>query len=155
VGRNVTSARLHPSVNLKEDAAEAIFGVWNRPETSGRRHEDVVVPLKLQREGASPRRTAAEAATDMAMSRSSSWKEHRLANRLVCDGNEYSVDLVARKATGVEGWKMTVIYLPRGNGSEVKIDLPNAASTADVRRVERELEGADERLVAMFRASRQ
>ena len=82
----------------------------------------------------------------MAMSRSSSWKEHRLANRLSCGGSEYSVDLVARKATGVEGWKMTLIYLPRGEGAEVKVDLPNAASTADVRRVVRELEGASNRL---------
>ena len=42
------------------------------------------------------------------------------------------MDLVARKATGVEGWKMTLVYLPRESGSEVKVDLPNAASTADV-----------------------
>ena len=82
----------------------------------------------------------------MAMSRSSSWKEHRLANRLACNGTEYSVDLVARKATGVEGWKMTLVYLPRGEGTEIKVDLPNAASTAEVRRIVRELEGANERL---------
>jgi hypothetical protein len=82
----------------------------------------------------------------MAMSRSSSWKEHRLANRLTCGDAEYSVDLVARKATGVEGWKMTLIFLPRGAGAEVKVDLPNAVSTADVRRVVRELDGAIDRL---------
>lgn len=82
----------------------------------------------------------------MAMSRSSSWKEHRLANRLECGGVEYSVDLVARKATGVEGWKMTMVYLPREAGEEIKVELPNAASTAEVRRLVRELEGADDRL---------
>ena len=87
----------------------------------------------------------------MALSRSSSWKEHRLANRLEVDGVEYSVDLVARKATGVEGWKMTVVYLPRDAGAEVKVDLPNAASTADVRRTVTELEGADERLRELCR----
>ncbi|CAN5693387.1 hypothetical protein BH23GEM6_BH23GEM6_28090 [soil metagenome] len=87
----------------------------------------------------------------MAMSRSSSWKEHRLANRLECDGREYSVDLVARKATGVEGWKMTVVYLPRESGSEIKMELPNAASTADVRRTVKELEGADDRLRELCR----
>lgn len=87
----------------------------------------------------------------MAMSRSSSWKEHRLANRLECDGSEYSVDLVARKATGVEGWKMTVVFLPRDAGSEVKAELPNAASTAEVRRVVRELEGAEIRLQELCR----
>ncbi|HET7276300.1 MAG TPA: hypothetical protein VFI91_14115 [Longimicrobiaceae bacterium] len=84
------------------------------------------------------------------MSRSSSWKEHRLANKLECAGTEYSVDLVARKATGVEGWKISLIYLPRDSGNEVKIDMPNAASTADVRRLVRELEGADERLKDIF-----
>jgi hypothetical protein len=85
----------------------------------------------------------------MAMSRSSSWKEHRLANRLNCDGVEYSVDLVARKATGVEGWKMTLIFLPRESAVEVKVELPNAASTADVRRAVRELEGAEGKLRAL------
>jgi hypothetical protein len=90
----------------------------------------------------------------MALSRSSSWKEHRLANRLEVDGLEYSVDLVARKATGVEGWKMTVVFLPREAGDEVKVELPNAASTADVRRAVTELEGADERLREMCRQSR-
>jgi hypothetical protein len=88
----------------------------------------------------------------MAMSRSSSWKEHRLANRLECDGAEFSVDLVARKATGVEGWKMTLVYLPRGEGGEVKVELPNAASTADVRRLVKELEGADDRLRSMYQS---
>lgn len=82
----------------------------------------------------------------MAMSRSSSWKEHRLANRLECEGVEYSADLVARKATGVEGWKMTLVFLPRSGGAERTVELPNAASTADVRRVVRELEGAEEEL---------
>jgi len=86
----------------------------------------------------------------MALSRSSSWKEHRLANRLECDGTEYSVDLVARKATGVEGWKVTVVFLPREAGSEVKAELPNAASTAEVRRLVTELEGREERLREML-----
>jgi len=89
----------------------------------------------------------------MALSRSSSWKEHRLADRLECDGVEYSVDLVARKATGVEGWKVTVVFLPREEGEEVKADLPNASSTAEVRRVVSELEGAEERLREICRAA--
>jgi hypothetical protein len=87
----------------------------------------------------------------MALSRSSSWKEHRLANRLEIGGREFSVDLVARKATGVEGWKVTVVFLPREEGgSEVKADLPNAASTAEVRRLVTELEGQDARLREIF-----
>lgn len=90
----------------------------------------------------------------MALSRSSSWKEHRLSNRLECDGAEYSVDLVARKATGVEGWKVTLVFLPRSESNEVKLDMPNAASTAEVRRRVTELEGADERLRAFFAEAR-
>lgn len=87
----------------------------------------------------------------MALSRSSSWKEHRLANRLEVDGAEYSVDLVARKATGVEGWKVTVVFLPRASGGEeVKADLPNASSTAEVRRLVTELEGNETRLREIF-----
>jgi hypothetical protein len=82
----------------------------------------------------------------MALSRSSPWKEHRLASRLTVDGTEYAVDLVARKATGVEGWKVSLVYLPRGEGSVVEVVLPNAASTAEVRRRVNELEGADDRL---------
>jgi hypothetical protein len=89
----------------------------------------------------------------MALSRSSSWKEHRLANRLEVDGTEYSVDLVARKATGVEGWKMTVVFLPRAAGAEVKVELPNAASTAEVRRTVTELEGAEDRLRELCRGA--
>ena len=89
----------------------------------------------------------------MALSRSSSWKEHRLASRLEVDGREYSVDLVARKATGVEGWKVTVVFLPRDGGGEVKADLPNAASTAEVRRLVTELEGAEARLRDLYRTA--
>jgi hypothetical protein len=92
--------------------------------------------------------TSAQRGTDldMALSRSSSWKEHRLADRLEHGGINYSVDLVARKATGVEGWKVTLVYLPRGDGDEVKVELPNAASTAEVRRLVTELQGAEPRL---------
>ena len=87
----------------------------------------------------------------MALSRSSSWKEHRLADRLECGGGTFSVDLVARKATGVEGWRMTVVFLPREDGArEVKVELPNAASTADVRRKVTELEGNAEALRGLF-----
>ena len=89
----------------------------------------------------------------MALSRSSSWKEHRLADRLEIEGGEYTVDLVARKATGVEGWKVTVVFLPRDGGREVKAHLPNAASPAEVRRLVGELEGADARLRELFQGA--
>lgn len=87
----------------------------------------------------------------MAMSRSSSWKEHRLTNSLDAEGLIYQVDLVARKATGVNGWKMTLVYLPTTQSRETEVELPNAASTADVRRVVLELDGADDKLRELLR----
>lgn len=90
----------------------------------------------------------------MALTRSSSWKEHRLANRLDADGTLYTVDLVARKATGVEGWKVTVVFLPRDGGAEVTAELPNAASTAEVRRLASHLEGADAELLRVLEEAR-
>jgi hypothetical protein len=87
----------------------------------------------------------------MAMSRSSSWREHRLADRLEVNGSVYRVDMVARKATGVEGWRMSLVYLPADSVAEVNVDLPNATSTADVRRVVRELGSADDSLGDLLR----
>jgi hypothetical protein len=60
---------------------------------------------------------------------------------------------VALKASGVEGWKVTVVFLRRDGGAEVKAELPNAASTAEVRRLVGELDGADERLRQLCRAA--
>lgn len=81
-----------------------------------------------------------------------SWKKHRLADDLVVDGRRYTVDLVARKATGVQGYRMTIVYLPRESGEELEAELPNARSTVDVHRTVRELSADPERLVDLARA---
>ena len=80
-----------------------------------------------------------------------SWKKHRLADRLVVDGAEHTVDLVARKGTGVQGYRMTVVFLPRSGGREVEVELPNARSTVDVHRTVRELSADPERLAGLAR----
>ncbi|MGH7459271.1 MAG: hypothetical protein ACREKN_09375 [Longimicrobiaceae bacterium] len=90
----------------------------------------------------------------MAMSRGSSWKEHRLMDRLPAGDAEYAVDLLARKATGVSGWRVTLVYLPRGAGEEVTVELPGAGSTAGVRRLVRELEGEETELRAYLEGRR-
>lgn len=92
----------------------------------------------------------------MALSRSSSWKEHRVAHALDIGGRAYTVDLVARKATGVVGWKVSLVYLPRDGDTsgEVTVDLPNASSTAEVHRLVREFEGNEERLRELFAGAR-
>ena len=80
-----------------------------------------------------------------------SWIEHRLDSDLDVDGRHYTVNLLARKGTGVQGFRVTVVYLPHDGGETVERDLPNAASTADVHRITRELTGDAPRLVTLCR----
>lgn len=80
-----------------------------------------------------------------------SWIEHRLDSDLQVDDRHYTVNLLARKGTGVQGFRVTVVYLPHDGGDAVETDLPNVASTADVHRVTRELTADSERLAALCR----
>lgn len=80
----------------------------------------------------------------------SAWKEHRLADRLEIDGSGYTVQLVARRGTGVQGYRVTVHFIPHEAGAERQAALPNAASTADVHRLARELESDGPRLHELF-----
>ena len=73
-----------------------------------------------------------------------SWIEHRLADALELDGSPYTVNLVARKGTGVQGFRVTLVYIPHEGGRDIEVELPNAATTSDVHRLSRELvEDAD------------
>ncbi|MGH7476323.1 MAG: hypothetical protein ACRELD_08540 [Longimicrobiales bacterium] len=87
-------------------------------------------------------------------SRGKSWLDFRLADRIALDGREYTVELVARRGTGVPGFRMTVVYIPREGGADTVVELPNAASTADVHRVARELSGDVARLESLFADTR-
>ncbi len=84
----------------------------------------------------------------------SAWKEHRLADRLELDGAIYTVQLIARRGTGVQGYRVTVHFIPDNSGAEVQAELPNAASTADVHRLTRELESDPARLAALYHEAR-
>jgi hypothetical protein len=86
--------------------------------------------------------------------RGSSWKAHRLTDRLEVGGMEYTVDLVARRATGVQGYRVTLVYLPRDGGETVEAALPNAASNVDVNRRVRELAGDLDRIRALHGEAR-
>jgi hypothetical protein len=83
-----------------------------------------------------------------------SWIEHRLADALELEGRPYTVNLVARKGTGVQGFRVTVDYIPHDGGELVAAVLPNAASTADVHRVTRELSEQPSRLAELFEEAR-
>jgi hypothetical protein len=82
-----------------------------------------------------------------------SWIEHRLASELRVEGRLYTVNLVARKGTGVQGFRVTVVYIPHEAGPDVEVDLPNAATTADVHRLTRELTEDPGRLGQMLRSA--
>jgi hypothetical protein len=84
----------------------------------------------------------------------SAWKEHRLADHLDVEGAAYTVQLVARRGTGVQGYRVSVHFIPHETGAEVQAQLPNAASTADVHRIARELEADTSRLTSLFKEAR-
>jgi hypothetical protein len=79
-----------------------------------------------------------------------SWIENRLSSDVALDGRHYTVNLLARKGTGVQGFRMTVVYIPHEGGTDVEVDLPNAATTADVHRATRELTEDPARIARMF-----
>lgn len=80
-----------------------------------------------------------------------SWIEHRLADELAVGDARYTVNLLARKGTGVQGFRVTLVYIPHDAGSAVEFDLPNAATTSDVHRVSRDLADRPEELVRLCR----
>ena len=85
-------------------------------------------------------------------SRPRSWIEHRLADELEIEGESYVVELVARRGTGVSGFRVTVVFMPLTAGrSEVAVELEGAKSEAEIHQRVRELAGASERLEALFR----
>ena len=82
-----------------------------------------------------------------------SWIEQRLADDLEIDGVHYIVNLVARKGTGVQGYRVTVDYIPHEGAGGGARELPQAPSTADVHRMSRELADDLPGLVELWRGS--
>lgn len=69
----------------------------------------------------------------------SAWKEQRIADSVVLNGVPYMVQLVARRGTGFQGYRVTLHFIPHEGGDEIQAELENASSTADVHRISREL----------------
>lgn len=86
--------------------------------------------------------------------RGTSWKAHRLLDRLEIEGHAYTVELVARRATGVQGYRVTVVFMPHDGSPEREVPMPNAATNAEVNRAVRELAGQEEILTRIFREGR-
>ena len=80
----------------------------------------------------------------------SAWKEHRIADTVTFDGVDYIVQLVARRGTGFQGYRVTLHFIPHSSGDEVQAELPNAASTADVHAIVRSLTDDTARVTELF-----
>ena len=83
-----------------------------------------------------------------------SWIEHRLSSDLEVDGVHYIANLLARKGTGVQGFRVSVVFIPHEGAGGVEAELPNAPSTAEVHAATRELQAEPDRLIALLREGR-
>jgi hypothetical protein len=81
-----------------------------------------------------------------------SWIEHRISSDAAIEGTHYTVNLLARKGTGVQGFRMSLVFLPHDGADPVERALPNATSTADIHRMTRELTDDPLRVAALLRA---
>lgn len=79
-------------------------------------------------------------------SRGKSWLDFRLADDFDAGSGPCTVELVARRGTGVQGFRVSVVFMPHDGSAELEVELPPAGSTADVHRVVRELTGDVARL---------
>lgn len=80
----------------------------------------------------------------------SAWKEHRIADALEIDGVAYTVQLVARRGTGFQGYRVTLHFIPHEAGEEIQAELGSASSTADIHHVLRELADDPARVQQLF-----
>ena len=83
----------------------------------------------------------------------SAWKEHRIADTVRFDDVDYTVQLVARRGTGFAGYRVTLHFIPHESGDEVQVELPNAASTADVHRAANDLQQQPAEVERLYRES--
>lgn len=83
----------------------------------------------------------------------SAWKEHRIADEVTLSGAAYTVQLVARRGTGFQGYRVTLHFIPQQGSDEVQVELENASSTADVYRISRELTEKPDEVARLFAES--
>lgn len=80
--------------------------------------------------------------------------EERLSDRLQVGGSVYTVDLIAKRATGVEGYRMTLSYIEAEGTDSRFVRLEPAHSREDVEQRARELAGDRDRLATLLREDR-
>ncbi|MFO7588730.1 MAG: hypothetical protein R6X22_11785 [Gemmatimonadota bacterium] len=86
----------------------------------------------------------------MARYRKSDALEMRLAEEVETGGRRFSADLIAKKATGVPGFRMTLAFLELDGPGSVFVDLDPAPGREEARRRAEELQAAPARLAAIL-----
>lgn len=77
--------------------------------------------------------------------------EVSVADGLEVDGERYAVDLIAKRATGVEGFRCTLSFIAESGGPNAFVDLDPAAGRREVRERGEELRGRPGRLRELLR----
>ncbi len=77
--------------------------------------------------------------------------ETRLAEGLEANGRAFTADLIAKRATGVEGYRVTLAFFEVDGPGNVIVDLPPAASREEVVERARTLSGDVEGLLSLLK----
>lgn len=80
--------------------------------------------------------------------------EVSVADGLEVDGERYSVDLIAKRATGVDGYRCTLSFVAEGGGENAFVDLEPASGRSEARRRGEGLREDPDRLRRLLREER-
>lgn len=75
--------------------------------------------------------------------------EERLSDRVEAEGRAFTADLIAKRATGIQGYRMTLAFLELGNGggsASFFVELEPAGSREEAQERADRLRGEPERL---------
>lgn len=78
--------------------------------------------------------------------------EVSVADGLEVDGERYAVDLIAKRATGVEGYRCTLSFIAEEDGPNAFVDLEPASGRREARRRGEGLRHRDAELRELLRA---
>ena len=74
-----------------------------------------------------------------------------VAEGLEVDGSTYSVDLIAKRATGVDGYRCTLSFIAEEGGANAFVDLEPAPGRREARERGEELRDEHEKLRDLLR----
>lgn len=76
--------------------------------------------------------------------------ETRLSDALEADGRTFTADLIAKRATGVEGYRLTLAFFEIDGPANAIVDLPSVGSRDDVQERAEALRSDPERLASLL-----